>query len=139
MSRASIFDLLHERDPVVEPVSHTPQIRNDYAPDRLRVIDGVALSPAGFIAQGSLPEPHTPELSDGLIGADGFRLLIHEIVDLPTINERQLARIDPKALRLHQLIQSIIIEALLLLEGMPEGEGFDVVLSAPVRTPRAGE
>lgn len=132
MSRASIFDLLHERQPVLEP-EPTPEPRQaDYDNERLQVLDGLALTAAGLITLDSLPEAHTPELSSSLLGADGYRLLVHEIADLPVAEEPELGRMGTKALRLHRLVQSIVLEALMLLEALPEDAHYDVVLSAPV-------
>lgn len=137
MSRASIFDLLHERQPVSEP-QPTPEPRQtDYDADRLQVLDGLALTAAGLITPDSLPEAHTPQLSSSLVGADGYRLLVHEIADLPVAEEPELARMDTKAVRLHRLVQSIVLEALMLLEALPDDAHYDVVLSAPVASDAA--
>lgn len=132
MSRASIFDLLHERQPVSEPEPVPEPQPADYDCERLQVLDGLALTAAGLITLDGLPEAHTPELSSSLLGADGYRLLVHEIADLPVAEEPELGRVDTKALRLHRLIQSVITEALMLLESLPEDAHYDVVLSAPV-------
>jgi len=135
MSRASIFDLLHERQPVSEPEPE-PQPA-DYDCERLKVLDGLALTAAGLITLDSLPEAHTPELSSSLFGADDYRLLVHEIADLPDAEEPVLERMDTKALRLLRLLHSVVIEALMLLETLPEDAHYDVVLSAPVASKEA--
>ncbi|WFF43383.1 hypothetical protein EVC62_18840 [Salinicola endophyticus] len=139
MSRASIFDLLHQRQVVSEPVEAPVETRCDYLPDRLRLIDGLALTAAGFIRSGEIPEPATPELSSSLYGADGYRLLVHRVGDAMSVNEPRLGRLDAKALRLHQLIQTVVIEALMMLEALPEESHFDVLLSAPLRAGEAAE
>jgi len=137
MSHSSIFDLLHQRQPSDEPKERFRPGRADYDPGRLRLIDGVALTAAGLVSAGSVPEAHVPELSSSLCGPDGFRLLVHEIADLSVAAEPRLARIDARALRLHQLVQSVIADALMMLESLPEEGYFDVVLSAPVSSPDA--
>ncbi|WIX34207.1 hypothetical protein QO259_05955 [Salinicola sp. JS01] len=139
MSRASIFDLLHQRQVVSEPVEEPVAIRSDYLPDRLRIIDGLALTAAGFIRSGEIPEPATPELSSTLYGADGYRLLVHRVGDAMSVNEPRLGRLDAKALRLHQLIQTVVIEALMMLEVLPEESHFDVLLSTPFRSREAAD
>ncbi|WP_251979162.1 hypothetical protein [Salinicola avicenniae] len=118
-----------------EPVA----ARSDYDSHRLRLVDGVALTPAGFVAPGSLPDPHTPQLSTSLHGADGFRLLVHEVAEVAPVRLSRLARLEAKALRLHELLQTIVIEALMMLEALPEDASFDVLLSAPLRSREAAD
>ncbi|SEF73609.1 hypothetical protein [Marinobacterium lutimaris] len=137
MSRASIFDRLHQRLPEPEPEPTLDQTRTDYDPDRLRLIDGVALTSAGFVGNGDIPEPAGASLSESLHGADGYRLLVHEISDLPPLSDLRLKRLEARAVRLQQLLQAIVIDALMLLESVPEDSRFDVILTAPVRSPEA--
>ena len=137
MSRASIFDLLHQRQAVSEPQEEPTAARCDYAGDRLRLIDGLALTAAGFIRGGEIPEAPAPELSSTLYGSDGYRLLVHRVVDTISVDEPRLARCEAKAYRLHQLVQTVVTEALMLLEALPEDSPFDVLLSAPIRSPEA--
>lgn len=137
MSRASIFDLLHQRQAVSEPQEEPTAARRDYASDRLRLIDGLALTAAGFIRGGEIPEAPAPELSSTLYGSDGYRLLVHRIDDTISVDEPRLARCEAKAYRLHQLVQTVVTEALMLLEALPEDSPFDVLLSAPIRSPEA--
>ncbi|GHB23304.1 hypothetical protein [Salinicola rhizosphaerae] len=137
MSRASIFDRLHERQRPVDVVEAPTLTRDDFETARLRFIDGVALTPSGFVARGSTPEAGTPALSHSLYGPDGFRLLVHEVVDVMSVDDSRLGRLEAKALRLHALIQTIVIEALMLLESLPEETPFDVVLTAPLRSSEA--
>lgn len=137
MSHSSIFDKLYtRRQPVSEPVEEAVQVLSDFDAERLRIVDGIALTPAGFVGQGEVPETHSPELSSELHGIDGFRLPIHQIADLPDVDEPELARYDSKALRVHQLMQSIVVEALMMLEAIPESAGFDIVFSAPLNWPK---
>ncbi|MBZ9556808.1 MULTISPECIES: hypothetical protein [unclassified Modicisalibacter] len=137
MSRASIFDRLSRRPPSVEPVESPSAARGDYDPDRLRLIDGVALTASGFVGGGGVPEARSPNLSGSLRGADGFRLPVHEIVDVMPVEEPRLKRVEAKALRLHELVQTLMVEALMMLETLPEDAAFDVVLSAPIRSAEA--
>ena len=137
MSRASIFDLLHQRQPISEPETVASPVRDDYDADRLQLLDGVALTSAGLVSYDSLPEAHTPALSSSLCGADGYGLLVHEITGLAEVSEPELARLETKALRLHKLVQSALVEALMLLDRLPEETGYDVVLSAPVASGEA--
>lgn len=137
MSRASIFDRLHERQRPVEVVEAPTLTRDGFETSRLRFIDGVALTPSGFVARGSTPEAGTPALSHSLYGPDGFRLLVHEVADVMAVHDSRLGRLEAKALRLHALIQTIVIEALMLLESLPEETPFDVVLTAPLRSSEA--
>lgn len=137
MSRASIFDLLHQRQQPPAPVEEASSARNDYDADGLRLIDGVALTASGFVGAGTMPEASSPALSPALHGLDGFRLLVHRIADVMPVREPRLGRLEAKAARLHELIQTIVIEALMMLEALPEETAFDVVLSAPLRSPDA--
>ncbi|MFQ3790413.1 hypothetical protein [Halomonas sp. A29] len=139
MAKASIYDLLSQRyEPVVEPQEPTGQ-RSDYRPDRLRLMDGVALTSAGMVARDEVPERAMPVLSPVLHGPDGFRLLVHAMQDVMRVDEPRLERHSAKALRLHALIQTISLDALMLLEALPEGAGFDIVVSAPLRSAQAVE
>ncbi|WP_110598233.1 hypothetical protein [Salinicola lusitanus] len=137
MSRASIFDLLHQRQQSPEPVEEVSSARSDYRVDRLRLLDGVALTASGFVGAGAVPAAQSPALSPSLHGPDGFRLLVHRVADVTPIQEPRLGRLETKALRLHELIQTIVIEALMMLEALPEEAAFDVVLTAPLRSPEA--
>ncbi|WP_110693237.1 hypothetical protein [Salinicola halophyticus] len=137
MSRASIFDLLHQRQQPIEPVEEPSSARNDYDAGRLRLLDGVALTASGFVGAGAVPEAQSPALSSSLHGPDGFRLLVHRIADVMPVQELRLGRFEAKALRLHELVQTIVIEALMMLEALPEDTTFDVVLTAPMRSPEA--
>lgn len=137
MSRASIFDLLHQRQRSPEPVEETTSARSDYDADRLRLLDGVALTASGFVGAGTVPEAQSPTLSPALHGPDGFRLLVHRVADVMPVREPRLGRLEAKASRLHELVQTIVIEALMMLEALPEEAAFDVVLTAPLRSPEA--
>ncbi|MCK0714562.1 hypothetical protein ACFO0U_12750 [Chromohalobacter sarecensis] len=137
MKRASIFDRLQQRHSVSEPLEEPSVARCDYVSGRLRIIDGLALTAGGFIRSGDIPEPPTPELSSTLYGSDGCRLLMHPVSDTTSVNEPQLGRLDAKALRLHQLVQTVMAEALMMLEAVPKESAFDILLSAPVRSPEA--
>lgn len=137
MSRASIFDLLHQRQSVAAPVEEAASTRNDYDPGRLRLVDAVALTASGFVSAGVMPDEQAPGLSSTLCGPDGFPLLVHEIADVMPMSEPRLGRFEAKALRLHTLVQTIVVEALMMLEAMPEDTGFDVVLTAPLKSPEA--
>ncbi|KAA0020830.1 hypothetical protein F0A16_03350 [Salinicola corii] len=137
MSRASIFDLLHQRQQPPEPVEETTSARSDYDADRLRLLDGVALTASGFVGAGTVPEAQSPALSPALHGLDGFRLLVHRVADVMPVQEPRLGRFEAKASRLHELVQTIVIEALMMLEALPEETAFDVVLTAPLRSPEA--
>ncbi|MCE8021899.1 hypothetical protein HOP51_17520 [Halomonas sp. MCCC 1A11036] len=135
----SIYDLLSQRyTPDVEPQEPAGQ-HDDYRTDRLRLVDGVAVTPAGMVAGGEVPERTVPVVSPVLQGPDGFRLLVHAVKDVVPVEEPRLARHSAKALRLHALIQTISLDALMLLEALPEGAGFDIVVSAPLRSAEAAE
>ena len=139
MAKASIFDLLSQRyEPVVEPQEPTGQ-RSDYRTDRLRLIDGVAVTPAGMVARDEVPERAMPVLSPVLHGPDGFRLLVHAVKDVMPMSEPRLERHSAKARRLHALIQTISLDALMLLDALPAGAGFDIVVSAPLHSAQAIE
>ncbi|WP_136066962.1 hypothetical protein [Modicisalibacter radicis] len=137
MSRASIFDLLHQRQSVAAPVEETAAARNDYDPDRLRLVDAVALTASGFVSAGVMPDEQAPGLSSTLCDPDGFPLLVHQIGDVMPVSEPRLGRFEAKAPRLHTLVQAIVVEALMMLEALPEDTGFDVVLTAPLKSPEA--
>ncbi|WP_110643761.1 hypothetical protein [Salinicola sp. CPA57] len=137
MSRASIFDLLHQRQQPTEPAQEPSSARSDYDAARLRLLDGVALTASGFVGAGAMPEAQSPALSPSLHGPDGFRLLVHRVADVMPVQEPRLGRFEAKALRLHELVQAIVIEALMMLEALPEETAFDVVLTAPMRSPEA--
>lgn len=137
MSRASIFDLLHQRHQPTEPVSEVSTTRSDYDTQRLRLLDGMALTPSGFVAAGSLPEAQPPAQSSSLYGADGFRCIVHRIADVMPVQAPRLGRLEARALRLHQLIQTLAVDALMLLEALPDETAFDVVVSAPLRSDEA--
>lgn len=139
MSRASIFDRLHRLQPAPEPDAALALARDDYDPERLRLIDGVALTSAGFIGADVVPEPRPAALSSSLYSDSGYRLLVHEVADLPSLTEPRLARLDAKAGRLYQLIQATIIDVVMMLEAIPDNGCFDVVISAPVRSSQAAE
>ncbi|WP_445003719.1 hypothetical protein [Halomonas mongoliensis] len=134
MSRASIFDLLAERhEPAVEPQAPAGQ-RSDYRTDRLRLVDGLALTPAGLVAAGEVPAPARLAQSRELRGPDGFHLLVQAVAE---VVPEPAPRLDAKAQRLQALLQGVLVDALMLLDALPEGEGFDIVLSAPLRTAAA--
>lgn len=137
MSRASIFDLLHQRQQPPEPVEETTAARDDYDPGKLRLIDGVALTASGFVSAGLMPEAQSPAMSASLHGPDGFRLLVHRVSDVTPVQDLRLGRLEAKASRLHELIQTIVIESLMMLEALPEETAFDVVLTAPLRSTEA--
>lgn len=139
MSRASIFDLLHQRQRPVEPVGEVSTARSDYDTQRLRLLDGVALTPSGVVAAGTLPEAQPPVLSSSLYGADGFRRFVYRIADVMPAQESRLGRIEARALRLHRLIQTLAVDALMLLEALPDETAFDVVVSAPTRSDEAAQ
>ncbi|MCM2130786.1 hypothetical protein [Larsenimonas rhizosphaerae] len=138
MSRSSIFDLLHQRHQEAVPVVETTA-RSDYLPDRLHLVDGVALTPAGFVARGVLPDAIPPELSESLHGPDGYRLLVHPIKDVMPLEDNRLKRLEHKAHRLNALVQTLMVEALIMLEALPEGAGFDLILTLPIRSSQAGD
>ncbi|SPJ33570.1 hypothetical protein [Kushneria phyllosphaerae] len=139
MSRASIFDLLHQRQQDAAPVVEKTAARSDYLIDRLLLVDGVALTPAGFVARGVLPEAVPPVLSESLYGPDGYRLLVHPITDVMPLEDNRLKRLEHKAHRLNALVQTLMVEALIMLEALPEAAGFDLVLTLPLRSPQVGE
>ncbi|MGQ7246802.1 hypothetical protein ACUN9Y_05640 [Halomonas sp. V046] len=140
MSKASIYDRLQRRPPA--PVE-TPKVsteRSDFRRDRLRVIDGVALTPAGLVNAREIPPQAAPEVSPTLEGAGGSRLLIHPIVE--GVGQQAPDPMDPeaKAQRVHQLIEAVALEAMMMLdnaEPRPAEVGFDIVLSAPLRSATA--
>ncbi|WP_110687089.1 hypothetical protein [Salinicola aestuarinus] len=134
MSRASIFDQLHRRQSIADAPEPASSVRSDYDTETLRLIDGVALTPAGFVGRGSVPDADTPALSETLYGSDGYRLLVHAVGDVMPLSEPRLSRLEVKAARLHELVETILIEALMLLEGIPEESAFDVVLELPLRS-----
>lgn len=136
MSRGSIYDLLQPRTrPVVEQPEHVEQ-RKDFRDDRLCLLDGVALTAAGGLsmASGSVPEAVRVELSENMRGPDGFPLKACAVKEVTPVGESGLRRLDSKALRLHELIQTILLDALMMLEALPENGRFDIVLSAPLRS-----
>lgn len=140
MAKASIYDLLHQHEPPVVETPVTRAGRGDYRTDRLRLIDGVALTPAGVVAAGEVPEPSAPVLATDLQGPDGFRLLVQPVGEVMPVDEPRLGgRGSAKARRLHELVQTISIDALMLLDALPDGAAFDIVLSAPLRSPQAIE
>ncbi|MFC0337335.1 hypothetical protein SAMN05421848_1880 [Kushneria avicenniae] len=139
MSRASIFDLLHQRHQEAAPVVEKTTVRSDYLTDRLHLVDAVALTPAGFMARGVMPEAVPPVLSESLHGPDGYRLLVHPIVDVMPLEDSRLKRLERKAHRLNALVQTLMVEALIMLEALPEEAGFDLILTLPLRSPQAGE
>lgn len=137
MSRASIYDLLQQR---AQPVVEQPVVveeRSHFRADRLRLLDGVALTAAGVLAMGSVPEAARVELSEDMRGPDGFQLMACTVKEVIPVGESRLRRLDPKALRLHELIQTILLDALMMLEALPENGRFDIVLSAPLRSGEA--
>lgn len=137
MSRASIYDLLQQR---AQPVVEQPKVveeRSDFRADRLRLLDGVALTAAGVLAIGSVPEAARVELSEDMRGPDGFQLMACAVTEVIPVGESRLRRLHPKALRLHELIQTILLDALMMLEALPENGRFDIVLSVPLRSGEA--
>ncbi|WP_280539587.1 hypothetical protein [Chromohalobacter sp. 11-W] len=137
MKRSSIFDRLHQRAQPCESAVETTLRRTDYDPDCLRLIDGVALTAAGLICAGSIPDEHTPELSSSLCGPDGFQLLVHQVADVAPLHAPRLQRCEYKALRVHELIQTLLTEALVMLEALPEDAFFDVIVTSPLKSPEA--
>lgn len=132
MFKTSIYDRLQKVRPAEPQVAPT-QARSDYHTDTLCLLDGVALTAAGAVARGELPESSSPALSAMLRGPDGYGLLVHEIALHQSESQEGGARLDRRHQRLMSLIQSLVIDALLMLEALPEGTPFDVVLSAPIR------
>lgn len=134
MSRASIFDRLSERPEPASAAQAPAARRHDFRTDRLRLVDGLALTPAGLVAAGEVPAPARLAQSRELHGPDGFRLLVQAV---PEVVPEPAPGLDAKAQRLQALLQGVLVDALMLLDALPEGEGFDIVLSAPLRTAAA--
>jgi hypothetical protein len=136
MFKSSIYDRLQQVRPV-EPEAPVVKVRSDYRTDTLCLLDGVALTSAGAVAKGQLPSSAAAEISATLRGPDGYGLLVHEIAlgqaGASPASGEQVARLDRRHQRLETLIQALIIDALLMLEALPEGAPFDIVLSAPIR------
>lgn len=141
MHRPSIYDRLqHRRRTVVRPEDKRPVAGHDYLSDRVRLIDGVALTAAGFVLSGTaLPQGRQPVLSQTLSRSAGAPLLVHPIEEFVPVEEPRLRTLDAKALRLDQLVQTVLIDALMMLDLLERNAGFDVVLSVPRSSPRAHE
>jgi|GEM_PF-1790338 len=136
MSKASIYDRLQRRPPAPVEKPKVSTERSDFRRDRLRVIDGVALTPAGLVNSGVVPKKGSLEVQSERLGLDGFPLLgfsVQNRVPAHPDDGSQPFRRDDKALRLTELIQSLFIETMELLDNIPEHAGFDIVLVAPLR------
>lgn len=137
MSRASIYDLLQRRTPPVIEKPEVEEERSDFRTDRLRLVEGVALTAAGVLAMDMVPEGVRAELSRSIRGPDGFQLMACAVREVIPVSNAQLQSLDPKALRLHELIHTILHEALMMLDALPESAGFDIVVSIPLRSPES--
>ncbi|ALM53980.1 hypothetical protein [Halomonas huangheensis] len=135
MSRASIYDLLQQRTPPVVEKPVVVEERSDFRTDRLRLVDGVAVTAAGVLAMDMVPEGVRAELSQSMRGPDGFPLMACAVQEVMPVNEARLRNHEPKALRLHELIQTSLHDALMMLEALPENERFDIVVSLALRSP----
>lgn len=135
MFKTSIYDRLQQVRPS-DPTPQPTQARSDYRTDTLCLLDGVALTAAGAVAKGQLPNSVSPTLSSSLRGPDGYGLLVHQIAlgqAGASLSGEDSGRLDRRHQRLDTLIQALVIDALLMLEALPEATPFDVVLTAPIR------
>ncbi|USZ50661.1 hypothetical protein [Halomonas sp. DN3] len=132
-SRASLYDRLRPRQSTLEQMARqqaTPAPERRYDPDRLRVIDGVALTSAGLVGWGNMPDKQAAVVDTSLAASES--LLVHRIdCQFGTLGE-PLALQGDRARRLYELARALVGEAMTLLERLPTEAGFEVVLSMPV-------
>ncbi|QEM81529.1 hypothetical protein [Halomonas binhaiensis] len=137
MSGASIYDLLHEYEaPVVEEEEVAPQ-NLTYQADRLYLISGIALTAAGSVAMGKMPKQAVSELSPDLKDAGGQRLPVYGVKKAMSVESLATQGVEDKAQRLHELVQTLMHDVMLLLSDLPQGNGCDIVLSAPLHSTEA--
>lgn len=137
MSGASIYDLLHEYEvPVVEEEEAAPQ-NLTYQADRLYLVSGIALTAAGSVAMGKMPKQAVSELSSDLKDAGGLRLPVYGVEKTMPVESLATLGAEDKAQRLHELVQTLMHDVMLLLSDLPQGNGCDIVLSAPLHSTEA--
>lgn len=138
-SRASLYDRLRPRQSTLEQMARqqaTPAPERRYDPDRLRVLDGVALTSAGLVGWGNVPAPAVPTPLEGVQSPGGNCFLCHKVVDtIPIASSPDGQAIDQKTTRLLELVHSLALEALGLLDKAPKNAisniGFDIAVSLP--------
>ena len=132
-SRASLYDRLRPRQSTLEQMARqqaTPAPERHYDPERLRVIDGVALTAAGLVGWGNMPDKQAAVVDTSLAASES--LLVHRIdCQFGTLGE-PLALQGDRARRLYELARALVGEAMTLLERLPTEAGFEVVVSMPV-------
>lgn len=132
-SRASLYDRLRPRQSTLEQMARqetTPEPARRYDPDRLRVIDGVALTAAGMVGRDGLPDSQIAVMDASLAASES--LLVHRVECHAGSVGEPLAHAGERASRLYELTRALLGEALTLLERLPADARFEVIVSMPI-------
>lgn len=131
MSESSIYDRMPLRQSTLRKYAQAQKAAapapTRYDPERLRVIDGVALTAAGLVGWGSVPAASSPVVDRTLSSTEV--LLTHPVALPEAFAGSITALIGEPARRVHELGHALLCEALNLVEPLPAEANVDVYVS----------